>query len=102
MSPSQELEEAGCVFQERHGWERPGWFSSSPSPVLPYDWYGAYEHTPMHEDHSYKALLNDDYSFDFPAHHHQASPFSLVCQRVFLAVLLFLLLLDFFHINYFG
>lgn len=66
------------MFQERHGWERPGWFSSSPAGPLPYDWYGAYEHTPEHEDHQYKKLLNDDYSFDFPAHHHQACTINLV------------------------
>ncbi|MPC31556.1 Sarcosine dehydrogenase, mitochondrial [Portunus trituberculatus] len=68
----QELEDAGCVFQERHGWERPGWFASSPMPVLPYDWYGAYETTPSHAEDQYKALLFNDYTFDFPSHHHQA------------------------------
>uniref|UniRef100_A0A8C4INK2 Sarcosine dehydrogenase, mitochondrial n=1 Tax=Dicentrarchus labrax TaxID=13489 RepID=A0A8C4INK2_DICLA len=30
----QVLTEQGCVFQERHGWERPGWFNKSkPAPV---------------------------------------------------------------------
>ena len=38
MNPAikmQELEKEGCVFQERHGWERPGWFdpAKQPSPV---------------------------------------------------------------------
>lgn len=66
----QELEAAGCVFQEVNGWERPGWFHSSPAPVLPYDWYGAYDHTPPHTDHPYYNLLKQDYTFDFPAHHH--------------------------------
>ena len=23
----QILKDAGCIFQERHGWERPGWFN---------------------------------------------------------------------------
>lgn len=28
------LQEQGCVFQERHGWERPGWFNrGGPAPV---------------------------------------------------------------------
>lgn len=37
------LEAAGCVYQERFGWERPGWFTMhAPCPVKPYDWYGAY------------------------------------------------------------
>lgn len=77
----EELEGAGCLFQERHGWERPGWFSSSPARVLPYDWYGAYEHSPKHKDHQYNKLLNDDYSFDFPAHHHQIKEECLACRE---------------------
>lgn len=77
----EELEGSGCVFQERHGWERPGWFSSSPARVLPYDWYGAYEHSPKHKDHQYNKLLNDDYSFDFPAHHNQIKEECLACRE---------------------
>lgn len=82
----------GCLFQERHGWERPGWFSSSPAPSLPYDWYGAYEHTPKHADHQYEKLLRDDYSFDFPAHHHQACVL-WGCSALFLVFFLLLSLL---------
>lgn len=63
------LEEAGCVFQERHGWERPGWFSTSgPAPVQPYDWYGAYGHA-TNSNKSYYERLKDDYSFGFPKNH---------------------------------
>lgn len=30
----QVLTEQGCIFQERHGWERPGWFNrDGPAPV---------------------------------------------------------------------
>ncbi|XP_055255995.1 sarcosine dehydrogenase, mitochondrial isoform X3 [Moschus berezovskii] len=30
----EELLARGCVFQERHGWERPGWFSAQgPAPI---------------------------------------------------------------------
>ena len=61
------LEEAGCVFQERHGWERPGWFSSSgPAPVQPYDWYGVYGNS-LNENQSYCDRLKQDYTFDFPS-----------------------------------
>ena len=62
----------GCVYQERHGWERPGWFNNIPSPPQDYDWYGAYE-TPESEDTRYKSALGADYSFDFPEHHEQVS-----------------------------
>ena len=27
----------GCVYQSRHGGERPGWFADQPAPVAPYD-----------------------------------------------------------------
>ena len=63
------LEQAGCVYQERHGYERPGWFSSSgPAPVQPYDWYGAYDNQ-LNEDQSYVNRLKQDYTFEFPQHH---------------------------------
>nr|CAG4634617.1 EOG090X014D [Alona affinis] len=63
------LEQAGCVFQERHGWERPGWFSKSgPAALQPYDWYGAYDHKPS-SDQAYVERLKEDYSFGFPRNH---------------------------------
>ncbi|XP_072422224.1 sarcosine dehydrogenase, mitochondrial isoform X2 [Chiloscyllium punctatum] len=67
----QELLQQGCVFQERHGWERPGWFNpKGPAPLLNYDYYGFYGNK-RHEDYRYSQLLHDDYTFDFPPHHHQ-------------------------------
>ena len=85
------LQEAGCVFQERHGWERPGWFSASgPSPVGDYDWYGVYG-TPLNQDQSYCDRLKQDYTFDFPSNYSEVSiwfiyldstwSFSLVLDR---------------------
>ena len=72
------LEEAGCVFQERHGWERPGWFSTSGvAAVQPYDWYGAYGHS-LNADQSYVERLKEDYTFGFPKNH------KVVCIRFFL------------------
>jgi len=60
------LESAGCVYQERFGWERPGWFSTNaPSPVKPYDWYGAYGHH-LDEEYGYRERLTLDYTFDHP------------------------------------
>ncbi|XP_064616926.1 sarcosine dehydrogenase, mitochondrial-like [Liolophura sinensis] len=65
----QPLLEAGCVYEERHGWERPGWFSpEGPAPILPYDYYGSYD-TPVNENNVYKSRVEKDYTFDFPEHH---------------------------------
>ncbi|XP_043772327.1 sarcosine dehydrogenase, mitochondrial isoform X2 [Cervus elaphus] len=65
----EELLARGCVFQERHGWERPGWFNAQgTAPVLPYDYYGAYGHR-AHEDYTYGRLLGQEYTFSFPPHH---------------------------------
>lgn len=67
------LEQAGCVFQERHGWERPGWFSKSgPAVVQPYDWYGAYGNEPS-PDQAYVERLKEDYTFGFPRNHSVVS-----------------------------
>uniref|UniRef100_A0A4X2KUX4 Sarcosine dehydrogenase, mitochondrial n=1 Tax=Vombatus ursinus TaxID=29139 RepID=A0A4X2KUX4_VOMUR len=76
----EELLQQGCVFQERHGWERPGWFSpQGPAPILPYDYYGAYEHQP-HEDYKYNRLLSNEYTFDFPPHHDIIQKECLSCR----------------------
>ncbi len=61
--------------QERHGWERPGWFSKEKggiAAVKDYDWYGAYE-TKIHEEHKYRENLNLDYTFGFPAIHNNVT-----------------------------
>lgn len=69
------LEQAGCVFQERHGWERPGWFSpSGPAVLQAYDWYGAYGHQ-LNADQTYFQRLKEDYTFGFPNNHSIASFF---------------------------
>ena len=61
------LEAAGCVYQERHGWERPGWFSrNGPCPVKQYDWYGAYDNL-RNEEYGYNERLRLDYTFNHPA-----------------------------------
>ncbi|KAG0412760.1 hypothetical protein HPB47_010099 [Ixodes persulcatus] len=64
-----EMSKSGCVFQERLGWERPGWFAQDgPSPVLDYDYYGSYENK-KHESDTYGDKLKMDYTFGFPKHH---------------------------------
>ncbi|XP_068925341.1 sarcosine dehydrogenase, mitochondrial [Petaurus breviceps papuanus] len=77
----EELLQQGCVFQERHGWERPGWFNpKGPAPILPYDYYGAYAHQ-RHEDYKYNRLLGDEYTFDFPPHHDIIQKECLSCRN---------------------
>nr|CAG4644567.1 EOG090X014D [Leptodora kindtii] len=64
-----ELEGRGCVFQERMGYERPGWFSSQgPAPIQEYDWYGAYGNQ-LNDDQTYVRRLKEDYTFNFPNNH---------------------------------
>ncbi|XP_069039360.1 sarcosine dehydrogenase, mitochondrial [Lepisosteus oculatus] len=88
----QELLSQGCVFQERHGWERPGWFNrEAPAPVLDYDYYGAYNVSKNHH-YKYKDLLGKEYTFDFPPHHDVIKNECLTCRNA-LAV---------FNMSYFG
>lgn len=76
------LLEAGCFFQERHGWERPGWFNrANPPKVKEYDWYGSYEDTPVHEDYIYNELLGNDYTYDFPKHFDVIKEECLDCRN---------------------
>ncbi|KAK1333998.1 hypothetical protein QTO34_004996 [Cnephaeus nilssonii] len=76
----EELLARGCVFQERHGWERPGWFNpGGAAPVLAYDYYGAYGHQ-AHQDYAYNRLLGAEYTFDFPPHHEVIRQECLACR----------------------
>eukprot|EP00794_Sanderia_malayensis_P015715 gene15715-17300_t len=71
----------GCVYQERHGWERPGWFTKREVPqVLPYDYYGSYG-LEKNENYAYERLLKQDYTFDFPAHFKEIGEESLACRN---------------------
>ncbi|XP_068608878.1 sarcosine dehydrogenase, mitochondrial-like [Brachionichthys hirsutus] len=77
----QVLLEQGCVFQQRNGWERPGWFSQEgPAPVKDYDYYGVYDFK-EHVDYKYRELLAREYTFDFPAHHDVIKNECLSCRR---------------------
>jgi sarcosine dehydrogenase len=75
------LEKAGCVFEEKLGWERPGWFyPGGTAPLKPYDFYGAYN-IEQHEDYTYRDLLKMDYSYDFPQNHHVLAKECLNCRN---------------------
>ncbi|RHY63960.1 hypothetical protein DYB30_011473 [Aphanomyces astaci] len=67
----RELTKANCVFQTRHGFERPGYFASAGSEVVavkPYTYYGAYNNT-IHSTDKYLAAIQADNTFDWPASH---------------------------------
>ncbi|XP_032425320.1 sarcosine dehydrogenase, mitochondrial isoform X2 [Xiphophorus hellerii] len=75
------LTEQGCMFQERHGWERPGWFNKEgPAPPKNYDYYGAYN-IRNNENYIYKELLGKEYTFDFPPHHDVIKSECLSCRH---------------------
>ncbi|XP_040915342.1 sarcosine dehydrogenase, mitochondrial isoform X2 [Toxotes jaculatrix] len=77
----QVLTEQGCVFQERHGWERPGWFNKDgPAPVKDYDYYGAYD-IKKNVNYKYNELLGKEYTFDFPPHHDVIKNECLSCRH---------------------
>uniref|UniRef100_W5KGU2 Sarcosine dehydrogenase, mitochondrial n=1 Tax=Astyanax mexicanus TaxID=7994 RepID=W5KGU2_ASTMX len=88
----QVLQDQGCLFQERHGWERPGWFNKDgPAPVLDYDYYGAYD-VKKNSDYKYNELLGKEYTFDFPPHHNTIRDECMTCRNA-VAV---------FNMSYFG
>lgn len=59
----------GAVMEERHGWERPGYFLLDETVVVqPYDWYGYYDH-PKNSNTHYEEALKGDYKFGFSDHH---------------------------------
>lgn len=77
----QVLKDAGCIFQERHGWERPGWFNlGGPAAPEDYDYYGQYGHQP-NKASGYIEHLKMDYTFDFPPHHHIIRNECLACRE---------------------
>lgn len=69
-------------FQERLGMERPGWFApdGKVSPVLEYDYYGAYDQ-PKHENYTYFDRLRLDYTFDFPQTERFVGEECLACRN---------------------
>ncbi|KAM8829191.1 sarcosine dehydrogenase, mitochondrial isoform 2-T6 [Spinachia spinachia] len=77
----QVLTEQGCVFQERHGWERPGWFNKDgAAPLKDYDYYGAYD-IKKNVSYKYNKLLGNEYTFDFPPHHDVIKSECLSCRH---------------------
>ncbi|GIX90707.1 sarcosine dehydrogenase, mitochondrial [Caerostris extrusa] len=81
----EELLNEGYVYQERLGFERPGWFSPDGSaPVSAYqkeyDYYGSYG-IPEHKNYTYVQRLNEDYTFQFPKHHEIIGKECIGCRK---------------------
>lgn len=71
-------------MEERHGWERPGWYlKDTTAPIAPYDYYGSYG-TTRNENHKYEQVLKQGYTFDFPEHQTDVRIFGqiLICGYV--------------------
>lgn len=69
-----ELVLSGAVMEERHGWERPGFFYNEKAPINipPYDWYGAYDHK-LNTDKTYLRIVRGDETYEFSAHHDRVT-----------------------------
>lgn len=77
----QTLLDKGCVYQQRHGFERPGWFDLSDKDVSvrEYDYYGAYvegawrigkdEDIKKHINYRYNDLIEGELTFNWPQSH---------------------------------
>ncbi|XP_015921050.1 sarcosine dehydrogenase, mitochondrial [Parasteatoda tepidariorum] len=88
----EELLNTGCVYQEKQGFERPGWFSSDgPAPVLEYDYYGSYGNS-EHKNYAYIERLKEDYTFEFPKNHGTIGKECINCRENVSA----------FNMSYFG
>eukprot|EP00656_Telonema_subtile_P023001 TRINITY_DN2430_c0_g1_i14.p1 TRINITY_DN2430_c0_g1~~TRINITY_DN2430_c0_g1_i14.p1 ORF type:complete len:771 (-),score=170.25 TRINITY_DN2430_c0_g1_i14:295-2607(-) len=74
-----QLLQAGCIFQGRHGFERPGWFSNQQGvEAQEYDWYGAYHEQgevtgldipapSLRTAHQYKDMVEGECTFNWRA-----------------------------------
>ncbi|RDD45364.1 Sarcosine dehydrogenase, mitochondrial [Trichoplax sp. H2] len=78
----QVLLDAGCVYQEKHGWERPSWFdkSGTGTEVFSYDYYGSYGNE-AHKNYPYRDKLEYDYTFEFTKHHDIIKEECLTCRN---------------------
>ncbi|XP_047470495.1 sarcosine dehydrogenase, mitochondrial-like [Penaeus chinensis] len=64
------LTDAGCFWEEAKGWERPAFFTGTATPLLDYDWRGAFDYT--HREHyPYRDILQQSHTFDLPKYYKQ-------------------------------
>ncbi|ALC38829.1 CG6385 [Drosophila busckii] len=77
----EEMLKANAFMEEKQGWERPGFFLQQPAAVLPYDWYGSYEHS-RHVDSEYERVLEGDLKYNsFSDHHKLIGSEALACRN---------------------
>lgn len=91
--------ESGAVFEEKQGWERPGWFlKKGTAPVQKYDWYGSYG-TPHNQETQYENLLKGDHTFGFSKHHHMARHYFYILSIYTIFILYYMLTRNIFQFN---
>ncbi|XP_062140877.1 sarcosine dehydrogenase, mitochondrial [Drosophila sulfurigaster albostrigata] len=69
----EQMLEANAFMEEKQGWERPGFFlgnKEKSAAVLPYDWYGSYEHA-RHKESNYERILEGDLKYNSFSEHHE-------------------------------
>ncbi|KAF0730620.1 hypothetical protein Ae201684P_021867 [Aphanomyces euteiches] len=76
------LKDANCVFQSRHGYERPGYFAPPTKDVSikPYTYYGAYGHT-KHAQDGYLDAITADNTFGWPVSHEHVAKEVAACRN---------------------
>lgn len=74
----------GAFMEEKHGFERPGFFHPELAPILvkPYDWYGAYEKK-ENEDTAYVDVLKGEFSYGLSKHHDLVRMFHSFVDLIF-------------------
>ncbi|XP_063689445.1 sarcosine dehydrogenase, mitochondrial-like [Bolinopsis microptera] len=73
----------GCVYQQRQGHERPGYFAihkDSVNEKLDYDWYGSYGNE-VHPEYPYRDRLGEEYTFGYPQHFDVIGAESHACRE---------------------
>ncbi|XP_063586381.1 sarcosine dehydrogenase, mitochondrial-like [Penaeus indicus] len=64
------LTDAGCFWEEAKGWERPAFFTGTATPLLDYDWRGAFDCT-YREHYPYRDILQQSHTFNLPKYYKQ-------------------------------
>ncbi|XP_042875466.1 sarcosine dehydrogenase, mitochondrial-like isoform X2 [Penaeus japonicus] len=64
------LADAGCFWEETKGWERPAFFTETATPLMDYDWRGAFGRA-LHDNYSYRDVLQQSHTFNLPKYYKQ-------------------------------
>ncbi|XP_017789303.1 PREDICTED: sarcosine dehydrogenase, mitochondrial [Habropoda laboriosa] len=75
------LVKEGAIMEERQGWERPGWFSSTKNvEIMPYS-YGECCGTRKKRNDIYRAILEREYNFNFSPYHNIIREEAIACRK---------------------